>query len=186
MPTVSVRYFTIFGPRQRPDMAFNKFISAALENREIQVLGDGLQERDFTYVADAVAATVAAYEQGEVGGISNVAGGNHATVLDVIQVLGELLGKRPRVEMLPAIPGDARKTGGDTSRARERLGYVPRIGLAEGLARRLRRRKGTTGHEYDGVVSWRRLRRAGTARKPPATTWPSIRPPLLFTSRLEG
>ena len=69
MPTVSVRYFTIFGPRQRPDMAFNKFISAALENREIQVLGDGLQERDFTYVADAVAATVAAAEQGEVGGI---------------------------------------------------------------------------------------------------------------------
>lgn len=137
VPTVSVRYFTIFGPRQRPDMAFNKFISAALENREIQVLGDGLQERDFTYVADAVAATVAAAEQGEVGGIYNVAGGNHATVLDVIQVLGELLGKRPRVEMLPAIPGDARKTGGDTSRARERLGYVPRIGLAEGLARQL-------------------------------------------------
>lgn len=142
VPTVSVRYFTIFGPRQRPDMAFSRFIAAALEDREIKVLGDGLQERDFTYVADAVAATIAAADRGEVGGIYNVAGGNHATVLDVIRVLGDLLEQPLKVEKLPAIPGDARKTGADTSKAREGLGYAPRTGLAEGLARQLAAQRG--------------------------------------------
>jgi UDP-glucuronate 4-epimerase len=148
IPTVALRYFTIFGPRQRPDMAFNRFISAALDGRPIEIFGDGLQERDFTYVDDAVAATVAAASGGDPGSVYNVAGGNHATVEEVIETLGGLIGEKQPVEHLPAVVGDARKTGADTSRAQEDLGYKPRTSLEEGLSRQLeaeRRRLGLDG-----------------------------------------
>jgi nucleoside-diphosphate-sugar epimerase len=137
VPTVRLRYFTIFGPRQRPDMAFNRFINKALDGSPIEVFGDGGQERDFTYVADAVEATVAAGARGTSGGVYNVAGGNHATVAEVIETLGGLLGSPPAVENLPAVVGDARKTGADTSRAREELGYAPQTSLEEGLSNQL-------------------------------------------------
>lgn len=134
IPTVALRYFTIFGPRQRPDMAFTRFIHAGLTGGTIEVFGDGLQERDFTYVADAVSATVAAGSRGEPGGVYNVAGGNHATVAQVLEILGELLGESPAIRHEAPVVGDARKTGADTTRAREVLGYEPRTSLREGLA----------------------------------------------------
>jgi UDP-glucuronate 4-epimerase len=133
VPAVSLRYFTIFGPRQRPDMAFTRFIRAALRGQGIEVYGDGLQERDFTFVADAVAATIAAGESGEPGTAYNIAGGNHATVVDVIETLGELTGSPLAVEHKPAVIGDARKTGADTTRAAADLSYAPRTSLREGL-----------------------------------------------------
>jgi UDP-glucuronate 4-epimerase len=133
VPTVALRYFTIFGPRQRPDMAFNRFIRAGLDGEQIAVFGDGLQERDFTYVSDAVEATVAAGDRGAPGGAYNVAGGNAATVADVIEILGGLLGGELAVDHQPAVVGDARKTGADTSSAREDLGYSPAVPLEEGL-----------------------------------------------------
>jgi nucleoside-diphosphate-sugar epimerase len=133
VPTVVLRYFTIFGPRQRPDMAFNRFIGAALDGEAIEVFGDGLQERDCTYVGDAVAATAAAGERGVPGQVYNVAGGNSATVADVIAILGRLLEREPTVEHRPAVVGDARRTGADTGKAREHLGYSPRTSLEEGL-----------------------------------------------------
>ena len=92
VPTVPLRYFTVFGPRQRPDMAFTRFIEAATEEREIEIFGDGLQSRDFTYVDDAVSATIAASSRGRPGEVYNVAGGSQATVLQVIEILGDLLG----------------------------------------------------------------------------------------------
>jgi UDP-glucuronate 4-epimerase len=147
VPTVALRYFTIFGPRQRPDMAFNRFIRAGLDGEPIAVFGDGLQERDFTYVSDAVEATVSAGDRGEPGGAYNVAGGNAATVADVIGILGSLLGGELAVDHQPAVIGDARKTGADTSRAREDLGYNPAVSLEEGLRRQVqaeRERGGTT------------------------------------------
>lgn len=137
VPTVSLRYFTIFGPRQRPDMAFTRFIRAALVAGTIEIFGDGQQERDFTYVGDAVAATIAAGEGGEPGSAYNIAGGNHATVTEVIGILGELTGGELSVEHRAAVIGDARKTGADTSRAADQLGYAPRTSLREGLARQL-------------------------------------------------
>jgi UDP-glucuronate 4-epimerase len=137
IPTVGLRYFTIFGPRQRPDMAFTRFINAALTGGTIEVFGDGLQERDFTYVADAVDATVAAGSRGEPGTVYNVAGGNHATVAEVLEILGELLGEAPAVKHGEPVIGDARKTGADTTRAREELDYAPRTSLREGLARQV-------------------------------------------------
>jgi UDP-glucuronate 4-epimerase len=137
VPTVALRYFTIFGPRQRPDMAFNRFIGAGLDGEPITVFGDGLQERDFTYVGDAVDATVAAGERGEPGRAYNVAGGNAATVADVIEILGGLLGGDLAVDHQPAVIGDARKTGADTTSAREDLGYNPAVSLEEGLSRQV-------------------------------------------------
>lgn len=137
VPAVSLRYFTIFGPRQRPDMAFNRFIRAALGDGTIEIFGDGRQERDFTYVGDAVAATIAAGERGRPGTAYNIAGGNHANVLEVLGILGELTGSELPVEHKPAVIGDARKTGADTSRAAEELGYAPQTSLRDGLARQL-------------------------------------------------
>lgn len=137
VPTVALRYFTIFGPRQRPDMAFHRFIRALLENRAITVFGDGLQERDFTYVEDAVDVTIAAARSGTPGAVYNVAGGNRATVREVIATLGRLTGVDPVVEHEPAAAGDARKTGASTERARSELDYSPSVSLEDGLARQL-------------------------------------------------
>jgi UDP-glucuronate 4-epimerase len=138
VPTVILRYFTIFGPRQRPDMAFCRFIDAALEGRPVEVFGDGSQSRDFTYVDDAVSATIAAATRGApAGAIYNVAGGAEATVLDVIGVLEELVEAKIQARHLPAAPGDPRRTGADTTRARSDLGFAPQTSLEEGLARQV-------------------------------------------------
>jgi UDP-glucuronate 4-epimerase len=136
-PTVMLRYFTIFGPRQRPDMAFSRFIAAGLAGRPVTVIGDGMQRRDFTYVADAVAATIAAAERGVPGRIYNIAGGCEATVLDVVRMLEQLLGRPLERKHLAPVPGDPRKTGADISGARTDLGYEPAAGLEEGLSRQL-------------------------------------------------
>ena len=137
VPTVALRYFTIFGPRQRPDMAFARFINAGLTNSAIEVYGDGGQQRDFTYVGDAVAATVAAGERGVPGSVYNIAGGNHATVVEVIRTLGRLIGHELAVEHLPVVVGDARKTGADIHRAQAELDYAPVTSLVKGLSLQL-------------------------------------------------
>jgi nucleoside-diphosphate-sugar epimerase len=152
IPTVALRYFTIFGPRQRPDMAFTRFIDAALTGGTIEVFGDGLQERDFTYVADAVSATVAAGSRGEPGGVYNVAGGNHATVAEVLETLGELLGDTPAIKHEAPVIGDARKTGADTTRAREVLGYEPRTSLREGLANQVAEQRAEQARSGGGLA----------------------------------
>jgi UDP-glucuronate 4-epimerase len=150
VPTVILRYFTIFGPGQRPDMAFSRFIQAALDGSKIEVFGDGLQERDFTYVEDAVEATISAASRGRPGATYNVAGGNSATVADVLEVLAKLVDGELSVEHRPPMPGDARKTGADTSRAREDLGYAPRTPLAEGLTRQFEAAKARLGGDSSG------------------------------------
>jgi UDP-glucuronate 4-epimerase len=137
VPTVALRYFTIFGPRQRPDMAFTRFIEAALEDRSVQIYGDGEQVRDFTYVDDCITATIAASESGVPGGVYNIAGGTQATVLDVLGILEGLLGREVRREHHEAIAGDARRTGADTTRARNDLGYAPKTSLEAGIQKQL-------------------------------------------------
>jgi nucleoside-diphosphate-sugar epimerase len=118
-------------------MAFTRFIEAVLEDEPLTVYGDGEQVRDFTYVADAVAATYAAAESGEPGGVYNIAGGTQTSVREVIETIGELTGREPRVENEEAVAGDARRTGADTSRARRDLGYAPAVDLREGLGRQV-------------------------------------------------
>jgi UDP-glucuronate 4-epimerase len=145
VPAVTLRYFTVYGPRQRPDMAFSRFISAASEGDPVEVFGDGLQSRDFTYVADAVTATIAAGEAGRPGEVYNVAGGSQATVLDVLGALRELIDRDFEVRHLPAVPGDARHTGGDTAKAQRDLSFMPETALAEGLAAQVAQSLRTAG-----------------------------------------
>ncbi len=119
--SVILRYFTIFGPRQRPDMLFSRMISSALDSRPLTIIGDGHQSRDFTYVADAVAATIAAADTGISGSTYNIAGGSQATVLEVVELLEQLVGRPLACEHVDPVPGDLRKTGADTSAARRDL-----------------------------------------------------------------
>jgi nucleoside-diphosphate-sugar epimerase len=131
---VVLRYFSVYGPRQRPDMGYYKFIDALQHDQPITIFGDGHQVRGNTYVADCVAATVAAIEA-TPGEVYNVGGGETATVWDIIRRLESLAGRAARVKMEPARPGDQRHTLADTTKLTKRLGWQPRTTLDEGLAR---------------------------------------------------
>ncbi len=133
VPATSLRYFTVYGPRQRPDMAFNRFIRAALRQDPITLYGDGEQTRDFTFVSDAVAATIAAGDRGVPGRVYNVGGGSRVSVNHVLEIVGRLAGRSLDVRREPVQKGDMRDTYADTSLARADLGFAPRVSLQEGL-----------------------------------------------------
>ena len=135
MPAVALRYFTVYGPRQRPDMGFNRFVAALLHGRPIGVYGDGEQTRDFTYIADAVEANLAAAERGVPGRAYNVGGGSRVSVNRVLETLGKIAGRAPEVTHGAPQPGDPRDTGADIARARADLGWSPKVRLEDGLAR---------------------------------------------------
>jgi len=134
LEVASLRYFTVFGPRQRPDMAFNIFCRSALNEEEIQVYGDGHQTRDFTFVADVVAATRAtATATIDSGGAYNVGGGLRASLRDVLAAIQELSGRELTIAFGDEQAGDVRDTGAETSKAREHLGFVPATPLQTGI-----------------------------------------------------
>lgn len=133
VPAVSLRYFTVYGPRQRPDMAFHRFLRAALADTPITIFGDGRQTRDFTYVADAVAATVAAADRGRPGGVYNIGGGSRVSINAVLDLVGQCTGRVLDVRREAPQKGDMRDTYADTSRARADLGFVPSVPLERGL-----------------------------------------------------
>lgn len=133
VPTVALRYFTVYGPRQRPDMGFHRFLSAALDGRPLTRFGDGEQTRDFTFVADAVAATVAAATRGVPGRVYNVGGGSRVSVNDVFEIIGRLVDDTLRIEDVPPQRGDMRDTYADTTRAATDLGFAPSVTLEQGL-----------------------------------------------------
>jgi UDP-glucose 4-epimerase len=133
VPTVSLRYFTVYGPRQRPDMAFHKFIRAMLHDEPFPLYGDGEQTRDFTFISDAVEANLLAVD-GPPGRVFNVGGGSRVTVNQVIAMLQGLVGRPARLERQDKQAGDVRHTWADTSAARESLGFVPQVKLRDGLA----------------------------------------------------
>lgn len=136
LPTASLRYFTVYGPRQRPDMGFHRFLKAIRQGTEITLYGDGQQTRDFTYVDDAVQANLLAFEQAtEPGIVFNIGGGSRTSVTDVLELMGVITGNKVRIQHHPVQAGDVRHTGADASRARSVLGYEPRVTLREGLAR---------------------------------------------------
>jgi nucleoside-diphosphate-sugar epimerase len=134
VPVVGLRYFTVYGPRQRPDMAFSQFIAAALDGRPLSVLGDGRQVREFTYVEDVVQATLAAADTGEPGSVYNVGGGIPVALLDAIALLEDLIDRPLAVEHTESARGDPRRTEADVTRAARDLGYRPATDLATGLA----------------------------------------------------
>ncbi len=135
LPSVSLRYFTVYGPRQRPDMAFHRFLKAALLGGEITLFDDGEQTRDFTFIADAVEANVAAAERGSSGQAFNIGGGSEVSINRVLEEIGEISGRSIRIRREGRQKGDVRHTLADCSRARQDLGFRPAIGLREGLQR---------------------------------------------------
>jgi nucleoside-diphosphate-sugar epimerase len=134
VPAVSLRYFTVYGPRQRPDMGFHKFLRAAILDEPIRLFGDGEQTRDFTFVHDAAAATAAAATRGTPGRVYNVGGGSRVTINEVLDMIGRVSGRQPKVVRDPAQKGDMRHTFADTTRARADLAFAPTVDLQEGLA----------------------------------------------------
>lgn len=133
VPTVSLRYFTVYGPRQRPDMGFHRFFSAVRDGRPLVQFGDGLQTRDFTFVADAVAATAAAGVQGVPGRVYNIGGGSRVTLLEVFDLIGRVSGRAIATDVHPPQKGDMRDTYADTALARADLGFAPSVTLEQGL-----------------------------------------------------
>jgi nucleoside-diphosphate-sugar epimerase len=132
LKTASLRYFTVYGPRQRPDMGFNRFIAAIGRGEPIPIYGDGEQTRDFTFVADIVQANILAMKEG-ADGVFNIGGGSRETLNQILVTLGEVIGPF-QTERRPPQAGDVRHTWADTTRAREILGYAPTVSLREGLA----------------------------------------------------
>jgi UDP-glucuronate 4-epimerase len=132
-----LRYFTVYGPRQRPDMAFQRIVEALVAEREFEVYGDGSQSRDFTYVSDAVAATIAAMEAGPDARTYNVGGGSEASLRDVVATVEELSGRSLRIRYGDRAAGDVRRTLADTTRIRNELAWEPRFDLRSGLAAQL-------------------------------------------------
>jgi nucleoside-diphosphate-sugar epimerase len=137
LEVVALRYFTVYGPRQRPDMAFCRIIEALRTGTPFHLTGTGEQSRDFTFVGDAVAATLAAMKLAAPGTVYNVGGGSEATLNDVLGLAEKLGGRRLEVGRGPASAGDVYRTAADTSRIRTELGWEPQTPLAEGLAAQL-------------------------------------------------
>jgi UDP-glucose 4-epimerase len=134
VPAVSLRYFTVYGPRQRPDMAFHKFLRATLSGEPIVLYGDGEQTRDFTFVSDAVNANVLAAARGIPGRVYNIGGGSRVSMNEVLEMIARVTGRRPLVTVDPAQKGDMRHTYAETFLARIDLGFIPAVELEEGLA----------------------------------------------------
>ncbi len=132
-PVVALRYFTVYGPRQRPDMAFSRFIDAVTSGRPIEILGDGEQIREFTYVSDAVDGTIKAGSADVAGLVINLGGGSHVTVNRALDLLAEVSETQISRQHLANAAGDPRRTSASISIARSRLGWEPRVSLAQGL-----------------------------------------------------
>ncbi|MBD2571267.1 NAD-dependent epimerase/dehydratase family protein [Anabaena lutea] len=136
VPFVSLRYFTVYGPRQRPDMAFHKFFKAVLQDEAIPVYGDGQQTRDFTFVTDAIAANLAAATIPEaVGETFNIGGGSRVVLAEVLDTMEDIVGQSIKRNHIEKAMGDARHTAADVSKAQKILGYQPQVALREGLRR---------------------------------------------------
>ena len=133
VPAVSLRYFTVYGPRQRPDMGFHRFFSAILDGRPLIQFGDGLQTRDFTFVADAVKATADAAVRGVPGRVYNIGGGSRVSLREVFDLIARVSGRKVTIDQQGPQKGDMRDTYADTTRARQDLAFAPSVTLEEGL-----------------------------------------------------
>ncbi|MCE9626644.1 MAG: NAD-dependent epimerase/dehydratase family protein [Candidatus Eisenbacteria bacterium] len=134
MPVTALRYFTVYGPRQRPDMAFHRFCRALLAGEPITVYGDGKQSRDFTVIADAVEANVRAWKRAAPQGVYNIGGGSQVEVVEAIALLEERLGVKAQLKFEPRPPGDPMRTRADAARLQADLGYATTVSIGDGLA----------------------------------------------------
>ncbi|MEM7593479.1 MAG: NAD-dependent epimerase/dehydratase family protein [Cyanobacteria bacterium P01_A01_bin.83] len=136
VPVTALRYFTVYGPRHRPDMAFHKFFKAVIDGDAISIYGDGQQTRDYTYVSDIVAANLAAAKVPEaIGEAFNIGGGSRVTLMELLGIMEEVIGQSIRKNYVEKAKGDARHTSADITKAQKILGYSPQVSLAEGLTK---------------------------------------------------
>ena len=138
VPTVSLRYFTVYGPRQRPDMAIHKFVKGIFEGTEMTVFGNGKQTRDFTFVDDAVEANILAAKNDIVGKGFNIGGGSRISVNDLIRIMEDIIGKKAKIKNIEKQKGDVRDTLADVSKAQKELGWMPRINIYKGLEKHIK------------------------------------------------
>ena len=141
VPAISLRYFTVYGPRQRPDMAIHKFVKAIFNDEEITVYGDGTQTRDFTFVDDAVEASILAAENDLVGEVFNVGGGSRVSVNELIGMMENIIGKKAKVKYIEKQKGDVKDTWADVSKVGKELRWTPKVGIEEGLKKFVERWK---------------------------------------------
>jgi len=134
LPTISLRFFTVYGPGQRPDMAFHKFFKAVLDGAEIPVFGDGRQTRDFTYVDDIVEACLSALLKGRAGEVYNIGGGHRERLDRLFPLIESVTGERLRIRRLEKQKGDVPDTHAAIAKAGRDLGYQPQSSLRDGLA----------------------------------------------------
>ncbi|HUU50473.1 MAG TPA: GDP-mannose 4,6-dehydratase [Nitrospinota bacterium] len=142
LPVISLRYFTVYGPRQRPDMAFHRFVKSILKDKEISIYGDGNQTRDFTYVSDIIKANILAMERGDEGNTYNIGGGSKVSINEVLKILEKISGKNIKVKYNEPEKGDMRHTWADINKAKNDLGYFPTVGLEDGLEKEFKWLKG--------------------------------------------
>lgn len=133
VPTVSLRYFTVYGPRQRPDMAFHKFIRAVIMGEEIEIYGTGEQTRDFTFIGDAVEANLQAFKDGIDGEVYNIGGGSRVRLIECVRIIEEISGKKANLKFTESQRGDAKHTYADVSKAKRDFHYSPKVGVEEGI-----------------------------------------------------
>lgn len=138
LPAIVLRYFSVYGPHQRPDMAFHRFAEAILDGRTIEIYGDGQASRSNTYVTDVAEATVRSIDRGTVGGVYNISGAEPITVMAALAVIEDELGRGAEVMHLPPRPGDQRETKGDATKAHRDLDWSPSVAPMEGLRRQAR------------------------------------------------
>lgn len=133
IPTVALRYFTVYGPRQRPDMAFSKIIRSLEKGETFYIYGDGKQSRDFTYVDDIVEATISATKSDACGEVINTGGGSRANLLEIIEILQNISGRKLKFEHSERQKGDPADTLADLDKARKYLNYKSKTNLEQGL-----------------------------------------------------
>jgi nucleoside-diphosphate-sugar epimerase len=134
VPVTALRYFTVYGPRQRPDMAFHQFFKAAIKGEAINIFGDGQQTRDYTFVQDIVAANLAAGKVPEaIGEVFNIGGGSRVTLIELLDMMEQVMGLPIGRNHLENAVGDARHTSADITKAQKILGYTPQVSLLAGL-----------------------------------------------------
>ena len=153
IPTVSLRYFTVYGPKQRPDMAFTRFFNSIIKDKKLSIFGNGEQTRDFTYVDDIVKATINAATSDSVGEILNVGGGSVFSLSEIIEFMKEITQKEFEIDFKTEQKGDVRHTSADISKAKKLINYKSNTDIKYGLTQQYEYIK-TNLNLYDGIINY--------------------------------